>query len=461
VVPTAWVPPTGTRLPPPSPSPTALPESAATQYYTTQSGDTLPALAARFGVNPDDIEVPPGAPPLQGRTTLQAGQLLSIRSVLAEVGPAQRLLPDSEVVFSGAAAGFDAQAFVEEYGGYLARYQGYADGRPGLGGEVIGAAAVDHSVNPRLLVALLEYQSGWVTQARPAGDSLVYPYGWRHPYLQNLNAQLTWATSQLAIGYYGWRAGSLTELTFTDGSKLRLEPTQNAGTVAVHYFFSQVLDRPVWEQAVSSGGFLATYTALFGDPFARALDPLLPADLGQVPLTLPFEPGHTWYYSGGPHGAWEHGGAQAALDFAPASTSSGCVDSNEWVTAVAAGLVIRSGFGVVVLDLDGDGRETTGWNILYLHLADRGRVAQGTVVERGGRLGHPSCEGGRATGTHVHIARKFNGEWIPADSVVPFEMSGWAAVQGAGEYLGELRRGDQVVTACTCTAAWTGITLER
>jgi hypothetical protein len=55
----------------------------------------------------------------------------------------------------------------------------------------------------------------------------------------NLNAQLTWATSQIAIGYYGWRAGTLTELTFKDGSTLRLNPQLNAGTAALQYFYAQ------------------------------------------------------------------------------------------------------------------------------------------------------------------------------------------------------------------------------
>ena len=46
----------------------------------------------------------------------------------------------------------------------------------------------------------------------------------------------------------------------------------NAGTVALQYFFSQYLNRPAWDKAVSEAGFEATYRALFGDPFARALD---------------------------------------------------------------------------------------------------------------------------------------------------------------------------------------------
>jgi LasA protease len=461
-VPTDLPLPTSTQRPAPSPSPTALSAAAATaaatQFYMTQSGDTILALASRFGVNPANIKAPSG---LKGKTTLASGQLLVIPRVLGEVGPDYKLIPDSELVYSGAAAGFDPQKFAAEKGGYLASYSGFASGRTAPGGAVILSAALDHSVNPRLLTAVLEYDSGWITNPQPQGDALKFPYGYVHPYLVNLNAQLTWATSQLAIGFYGWRDGSLTELHFPDGSSLRLNPTLNAGTVALQYYYSQFMNRPAWDKAVSADGFGTTYRALFGDPFARALDPLVPPDLTQLALSLPFMPGTTWYLTGGPHGAWELGGAQAALDFAPGSILGGCAESGAWVTAVAAGLVLRSENGVVLLDLDGDGRETTGWDILYLHLATKDRVPAGQFVERGQPIGHPSCEGGRATGTHVHIARKYNGEWIPAYGPVPFDLAGWVAGQGKGEYFGTLTRNGVTIDACTCASAATAITAEQ
>ncbi len=441
-----------------SPSPTALRTPVATQLYRTQSGDTLPALAARFGVNPADLVAPEG---LQGHTTLVENQLLVVPQLLAEVSPAYKIIPDSELIFSGAAAGFDPQAFALTAGGYLAHYKGFAEEKNLLGGELVLLSAQHHSINPRLLTALLEYQSGWVTNPSPQGEALQYPFGHRHNLQEILYSQLTWATKYLAIGYYGWRAGTLTELQFPDGATLRLDPTLNAGTVAVQYYFSQILARPAWDEAVGPAGLAATYAALFGDPFTRVVDPLIPADLTQPPLWLPFMRGHTWYYTGGPHGAWENGGALAALDFAPASLEGGCALSQEVVTAVAAGQVVRAGYGSLLLDLDGDGREATGWVILYLHLADKGRAQVGDFVEQGAPLGYPSCLGGVATGTHVHIARKYNGEWILADGIVPFDFEGWVAHRGAADYLGSLTRAEVTIDACTCGSADTAITAGR
>ena len=83
--------------------------------------------------------------------------------------------------------------------------------------------------------------------------------------------------------------------------------------------------------------------------------------------------------------------------------------------------------------------------------AELAAMPAGTVVQTGDRLGHPSCEGGTATGTHVHMARKYNGEWIPADGVLAFNLEGWIAHNGSEAYLGTLTRSNQVVRACTCS----------
>jgi murein DD-endopeptidase MepM/ murein hydrolase activator NlpD len=188
---------------------------------------------------------------------------------------------------------------------------------------------------------------------------------------------------------------------------------------------------------------------MFGDPWVRAIgvEPLFPPGLTQPNLILPFVVGQRWAYSGGPHGAWEHDGAYAALDFAPGSTEPGCAKSYAWAVAAAPGIVTRSGYGIVVIDLDGDNNEQTGWALLYLHLSSTDRIKEHTWVEAGDMLGHPSCEGGFATGTHIHIARKYNGEWIAADGPIPFDLSGWIAHAGDEPYIGSLTKGDQTVPA--------------
>lgn len=429
-------------------TPQASPTQSPPILYYTQAGDTLESVAVRFGVDPDEIQSPD---PLNPGVLMNPNQLLIIPSRLLNTTSSQKLLPDSELVFSPSAIDVDLEAFVKAQGGYLSTYRewlGTTQWTSGAG--VVYRVALENSINPRLLLAILEYQSGWVS-GKPRNLVLQnYPLGVIETNKDGLYQQLAWAVNQLSIGYYGWREGRLTEIQLSDGVTARLSPELNAGTVALQYYFAQVYDTQGWVQALDPlNGFPALYERLFGNPWLRAIavEPLYPPDLLQPDLTLPFMAGQLWSYTGGPHGAWEHDGAMAALDFAPAGDRSGCQETNAWVVAMAPGQVVRSENGVVMVDLDGDGYEQTGWAILYLHIATEGRIANGTWVEMGDRLGKPSCEGGRATGTHVHIARKYNGEWISADGPLPFVLDGWMAHAGSVPYAGWLTRDDATITA--------------
>jgi murein DD-endopeptidase MepM/ murein hydrolase activator NlpD len=418
--------------------------------YTAQSGDTLAALAVRFGVDADQIASPQDI----SQTLINAGQIFTVPNVLGATSPHDHLLPDSEVVYSPSAIGFDSEAYEVAFAGYLMTYREYLPMQWFDGPGVVERVATENSLNPRLLLSILQYQSDWVLGEPKIGSSVDYPIGRVNPSEHGLYHQLTWAAKQLSTGYYGWREGRLTELTFPDGIKLRIAPDLNAGSVAIQFFFSQLYNYVDWLKAIDkNNGFPFTHSSMFPDPWVRAAqtEPLFPPDLSQPALSLPFFGNQIWYFTSGPHGAWEREGAMAALDFAPSSTLPGCTESDYWVTAAAPGLVVRSSTGIVVVDMDGDGNEQTGWVILYLHVEHDGTAKVGDWVDRGDRLGHPSCKGGIATGTHLHIARKYNGEWISAGGPVPFDLSGWIAAYGAAPYLGSLSRDGDTVTACTCS----------
>lgn len=434
-------------MPAPTVTPTEEIINTTPILYYTQAGDTLPLVAVRFGVQPQEIDSPEEIPE---RSLLNPGQVLVIPNRLANTTSSQHLMPDSEVVYSPSALDFDVKSFVDQSGGYLSEYSQYL-ATTGItnGADVIQRVAIENSINPRLLLALLEYQSGWVYGSEPGG-SLDYPLGRVVKRDQGLYKQLAWAVNQLSIGYYGWREGRLTEIKFNDGVTARLAPDLNSGSAALQYYFAQLFDSEGWVAALDhESGFPALYEAMFGSPWVRALsvEPLYPPDLIQPPLALPFMLNQIWSYSGGPHGAWERDGAWAAIDFAPGSLVPGCFDTDVYTVAAAPGLVVRSDNGVVTIDLDGDGREQTGWVLLYLHLATKGRIPPGTWVERGDLLGHPSCEGGFSTGTHLHMARKYNGEWIMADGPLPFALSGWTVHAGDKAYEGTLTRDDRTVPA--------------
>ena len=361
-----------------------------------------------------------------------------------EQGSGFKIIPDSELVYGPASLLLDMDIYLRGKNGYLKDYTQEIDGEILSGTEIITRVAQDYSLNPRLLLALLEYQSGWVTEAHPAETD--FPMRYYVEWYAGLYRQLIWTANELNRGYYLWRADAVREWTLVDGDVVAVNPNINAGTAGLQNYFAILYTREIWDYDVSEEGFYATYESLFGYPFDYAIEPLVPADIKQPQLTLPFQRGETWSFTGGPHGGWDDGSAWAALDFA-FGKPQGCIPSDAWAIASASGVIARSGNGAVILDLDGDGYEQTGWVLLYMHMGTDGRIASGSEVKAGDKIGHPSCEGGLSNAAHLHFARRYNGEWIPADSNIPFILDGWVSYGTGIAYNGYLRKGDKSVEA--------------
>ena len=408
---------------------------------------TLPALACNL---PSRARMQPTGTPgslalateLAAPTATPNVELLPpMATALAQERP---LIPDSEIVYSPAALGFDVSAFIDSAGGYLRGYSETVDKETLNGAQIVQRVAEETSTNPRLLLGLLEYTSGWVFGQPAPGSDPAYPIGFENPSYRGLDRELRLAVRYLSQGYYAARAGQLGQIVFPDGVAIDLPARSNPGMAALYSLFARLMPFIDWQNAIlGSDGFIEFYSAHFGDPWERAAEPLLPDGLEQPALDLPIPPGQTWAYTGGPHIAWGVGSPLGAIDLAPIS-GTGCKPAPQQAVAAAPGVVVRSTRGALALDLDGDGNEQTGWVLVYMHLANRAPV--GARVEAGEPLGNPSCEGGAATGAHVHLARKYNGEWLGLDRV-PFVLSGWVVEAGDKPYKGRLVRGSQVVTA--------------
>ena len=440
-----------------APTPVPAPTSERPKYapgelvdYTAQNGDTLPALAARFNTSVEEIREANPIIPLDA-TTMPPGFPMKIPIYYLPLwGTAYQSIPDHAFVNGPAQIGFSTSAFVATTSGWLKDYQVYAGEKTRTGAEAVDYIAQNHSISPQLLLALLEYQSGALTQpAPPVGK---YVLGFRRVNYETPYLQLIIAANTLNNGYYNWRAGRLTELELLDETLFRPDPWQNAGSAALQYYFSKLYSGDQFFTSIGPEGLARVYQTFFGDPWANPVI-ILPGSLQQPPLQFPFSPGQIWAYTGGPHTGWGTGEPFAAIDFAPASDVTGCnpPQPDQYATAMADGLVLRSDIDGTVIDIDKDGDERTGWVLFYLHLATKARVALGREVKAGDPIGYPSCEGGISTGTTLHIARKYNGEWILADGPLAFNLEGWVAHNGSRAYKGTLIRGGVVMTACECS----------
>ena len=429
--------PTNTPIQP-TPNPTRpVPNASSSGVYVVQPGDTLGTVAALYGITIEDLI---NANSLPNPDTLEVGQTINVPGTTLVYGPDNKLIPDSELVYSPTASGFNVASFIKFQQGFLKAYSEDVDGEVWSGVEIIDFVAQNYSVNPRLLLALLEYRGHWITELSPSEQATSYSMGLANDNRTGLLKQMLDAANALNYGYYGWKYRGTLSTTFGDGTRIFYASTLNPGTVGVQYMLSVTNTVTQWQQDTHPDGFFQTYLTLFGDPFATAREPITPPDLIQPSLALPFAPGEEWVYTGGPHGAYNSGSAWGAIDFGPpeppddlVNAQGSCYISPNWVTAVASGIIARSGEGYVIVDLDGDGDEHTGWTIVYLHIDSHERVASGSLVQTGDPLGHPSCEGGVSTGTHLHIGRRYNGEWIPVScedcapgiTVPPFVLGEW------------------------------------
>jgi LasA protease len=451
-----------TQAPPAQATAVPLNTAPATppQTYVVQPGDNLTQIALNYGVA---LETLLELNTLTNPDILEVGQVLQIPAVTIVEAPAQRLIPDGRLVRGPGSLSFDTQAYLARQTGYVAQASDTVNEIEYPASVLIERVSLEYSVDARLLLALLEYRSRWLSQNDVPEQSREFPLnappsaaGFER---RGLYRQLTWAADTLNFAYYRRQADALVTVGMQDNTVLRLSPASNSATAAVHTLIARTATADTWERDIGEQGLMATYRDLFGDPFADGDAPLVPNTLAQPELALPFAANQSWYFTGGAHGGWGSGSAWAAVDFAPpddlTQVTSSCYTSSFYATAVADGVVARVDTGLLVLDLDGDGSEHTGWSILYLHISSEGRPAVGTRLVKGDRVGRPNCEGGFSNGTHLHIARRYNGEWIPANCLTcsanprpDFVLGGWRVESLPGqEYQGYLTQGGRRLIA--------------
>ena len=378
------------------PAPEATP---LTSSHRVVAGDTLTQIAERYGVSVASLL---RVNDLPNPNLLEVGQIIALPSPPVDYTPAFHILPDSLLVRSLTAADFDVESFVNSHTGALkdltvhltkTRFDGSTESGRFSAGEIIERVSLEYSVDPRILIAVLEYATGMLTQSELDEETKLFPLRPAEAYNRMRRAglynQLSWLADQLNQGYYGWKYRGEAILELADGSRLYYEPNLNAGAAAIQRVLAQLPSVADWRQASGETGIHQTYRQLFGDP-AQLAHETVPADLQQPELTLPFPRGDVWRFTGGFHGGWGNGSAWAAVDFSPPRDGGQgglCYTSAYPTTAVARGTIARLDEGIVILDLDEDSDEATGWSILYLHVDHNDMLREGQVVEAGNILG--------------------------------------------------------------------------
>jgi hypothetical protein len=407
------------------------------------SSGTLPGWSRAFAAPSAQSDQPlDAATDTQGGTdaAAQATNAPTVEGAPVSAGAADPLgvlVVDSELVRGPTTVHNKVSQIVEDRGGYLSNYYEKVGSDILSGVDIVDRVSRAYSVGPRALLVLLEMASGWVGSPNPTERT--FPLGGDLP---GLEPGLSEAADALNAAYYGAALHDKRTIRLDDGGALTL-PSANPGSLAVLAWLGRDTSTEAWAGLESPSRFYAVWSELFEEPLWYQTGPAEPPAPEPQKARLPFAPGQIWFYVEGPHPAWGTGAAWSAVDFAPPPAGSGtCTPSPAWVTAAAAGRVVRSDETGLVIDADNDGFEETGWDYVYLHLSALERTSEGTAVEAGDRLGHPSCEGGAGGQTRVTLARKLDGAWIAADSAeAPMVLDGWIPIRGPESGQGHLVHG--------------------
>jgi len=373
--------PQGAAEPSPAPVPTMIPPPTALVYPT--------AL-------PTPVPPTPTAPP-------------------RPAGLPETLVAADRFTFEPDYYAAEVQAFLEARGSVLAQ----ATFPLGAGEDTFAHALVGHcirySLNPKVLLALIEVESGLV-RGGAAGETQ-WALGYRDAKWQGLELQLQWAAYTLADGFR--QAGAKETPLLTDGTLAPIPGEADAATQSILRLLSYTADAERFAVLRSDGpgSFVAAYQELFGedprlplgDSWEPARRPFLQMPfLGAALVTSYFDHEYPTFRSNGtilPYSGergYQSYDGHDGWDYALAAGTP--------VQAAAAGRVAFAGFldtlcatpaGLVVLD-HGGGYRTLYWHLQTIAAPEGTAVAAGETI---GTVGSTGC----STGPHLHLSVEFLG----------------------------------------------------
>ena len=338
------------------------------------------------------------------------------------------------------AAIIDSIRYSYEPGWGTLEVQAFLDTQPGTlksaaysaGGQriTLAAAIADQSllynINPKVLLTVLEMESGLVRGVSPSPNEIGWAAGYRQNEAWGLGPQVNWAAREL------YRSA-------------RDDPSDIAergwGSYAVARLLSQTVDRDTqsWSFERAASVFVQTYKALFGEDPRVGLT-ALPAPASGPFLRPPYALADVVASSAFDHEfptLSENGSMVSSRGQRNQSSYDGhdgwdyVLSTGNSVLAAAAGRVLVAGWsddacaqaaGAVILDHD------NGYRTLYWHLSSVG-VKPGDKVVAGDLLGK-SGNTGCSLGAHLHFGTQYRGKstdpsgWCPEGTI---KADPWAA----------------------------------
>ncbi len=268
-----------------------------------------------------------------------------------------------------------------------------------------------HSVNPNLVLALMDMHSGILS--RTSLSDVSRPFA-ELSNAQGFNEQLQDVLSRLSKSFYQVRKEQ--EQQYQD--KGFVSAKQSAATLALQQLFA-TSQTPQVGKAPSEQleQLLKTYEQRFEQSLQTQqpqFESLTQASLAAPVMQLPWSLGYSWI-GGGSHGydgsSWPHSSIDYAYDWPQWGGQT-------WSVRAAHGgtVSVLSSCQVRITD-------ASGWATTYYHLSNV-NVYNGQQVSANTHLGYYAsnksqalCEGGSSTGPHLHFSLLYNGYYQSLDGV--------------------------------------------
>lgn len=264
--------------------------------------------------------------------------------------------------------------------------------------EVISHWAGFSGISPRVLLALMQAQSG-VLDAAPSAAALERPFGTLVP-ATGFDAQVRETAQSLRDALYdGADPGTRGPVRLSTGNPLQVLAASNAGVATAG-------------AASINEQFQSTYRTLFGGPRTATIDRHLATPQAVVPprdlLEFPYPRNARWHVGGAHTNSGSGSFPMSSLDMSVGGWW-GSDQSRNWVSASAAGRFVRHSSCMAEVVHAG------GWSTTYYHMSNL-RFATGAEVASNTPIGNPAnnrsqalCNGGMSTGPHEHWSLKSNG----------------------------------------------------
>ncbi|MCO7189264.1 MULTISPECIES: M23 family metallopeptidase [unclassified Pseudoalteromonas] len=258
------------------------------------------------------------------------------------------------------------------------------------------------SINPKLLLALMEQQSQLLTA--PSAKAFEQPFG-SLVSQSGFSAQLAAITTALSQRYYAFeqQQGQQSDVLHHTLSHAR---SVSPATFALHTLLG--------DQG-NVAKVARHFQQLFGDALLNPQAHLQTSNTESVTiknnfyLNFPWPSGYAWY-SGGAHSNTGSGYPYSSLDFN--NNSGGWGSNTPWVQAAHGGTVTRySRCNIRVT-------HPSGYATQYYHM-DALQYQTGDVIDAGAWLGRYAndyntalCQGGQSSGPHLHFSLLYNGRFV-------------------------------------------------